>query len=88
MGEALERLARSLGIRRTLDEYGVLEAWPAVVGERVAAVSRAMHMENGVLFVQVTTAPWRAELSMQRQEIAGRLNAALGKRLVREIRFR
>ena len=88
MGEALERLARSLGIRRTLDEYGVLEAWPAVVGERVAAVSRAMHMENGVLFVGVSTAPWRAELSMKRLEIMRKINTMLGKDVVKEIRFR
>lgn len=88
VGQALERLTRSLGIGRTLDEYGVLTAWSAVVGERIAAVSTALRIENGVLFVGVTTAPWRAELSMQRQDIMRKINAAVGKEVVREIRFR
>ncbi len=71
-----------------LDEYGVLTAWSSVVGDRIAAVSTALRIENGVLFVGVTTAPWRAELSMQRQDIMRRINAAVGKEVVREIRFR
>ncbi len=88
MGQALERLTRSLGIGKMLDEYGVLAAWSSVVGERIAAVSTALRIENGVLFVGVTTAPWRAELAMQRQDIMRRINAAVGKEVVREIRFR
>ena len=88
VGQALERLTRSLGIGKMLDEYGVLEAWGTVVGERIAAVSTALRIENGVLFVGVATAPWRAELSMQRQDIIRRINAAVGKEVVREIRFR
>ncbi len=88
MGQALERLTRSLGIGKMLDEYGVLEVWGPVVGERIAAVSTALRIENGVLFIGVTTAPWRAELSMQRQDIMRKINAAVGKEVVREIRFR
>jgi len=45
-------------------------------------------MENGVLFVGVATAPWRAELSMKRMEIMQKINALFGKNVVKEIRFR
>ena len=86
VGEALGRLTRALGIGKALDDYGVLVG--SVVGERIAAVTAALRMENGVLFVSVTTAPWRAELSMQRHEIIRKINAAVGKDVVREIRFR
>ncbi len=88
VGEALGRLTRALGIGKALDDYGVLVAWGSVVGERIAAVTAALRMEKGVLFVSVTTAPWRAELSMQRHEIIRKINAAVGKDVVREIRFR
>jgi predicted nucleic acid-binding Zn ribbon protein len=88
LGEALGRLTKALGITKTLDEYGVLTTWSAVVGERIAGVTSALRIENGVLFVGVATAPWRAELSMQRHEIIRKINAALGKDVVREIRFR
>ena len=87
-GAALQKLAKALGIEKTLDEYNVIEAWPAVVGERIAAVASAERIDNGVLFVKVSTAPWRAELSMQRQEILKKVNTLAGKTMVKEIRFR
>jgi predicted nucleic acid-binding Zn ribbon protein len=59
-----------------------------VVGEQIAKVTQAQRMENGVLFVSVATAPWRAELSMKRMDITRKINTILGKNVVKEIRFR
>jgi predicted nucleic acid-binding Zn ribbon protein len=36
----------------------------------------------------VTTAPWRAELSMKRLEILQKINRAVGADVVKDIRFR
>jgi predicted nucleic acid-binding Zn ribbon protein len=88
IGEALERLTKSLGIEKQLDEHGLVERWPQIVGERIAEVTTAQRLENGVLLVAVTSAPWRAELTLQREQIARMLNEAAGKQIVREIRFR
>jgi predicted nucleic acid-binding Zn ribbon protein len=75
-------------MEKTLEEYGAVTSWSEVVGEQIAKVTKAQHMENGVLFVSVSTAPWRAELSMKRLEIMQKINAALGRNVVKEIRFR
>ena len=88
IGAALERLTKSLGIEKRLDEYGLVEQWAQIVGERIAGVSKAERLDNGVLIVSVASAPWRAELSMQRLMIVKKLNDAAGKQLVKEIRFR
>jgi predicted nucleic acid-binding Zn ribbon protein len=45
-------------------------------------------MENGVLYVGVATAPWRAELSMKRLELVEKLNKRVGTRVLSDIRFR
>lgn len=81
-------LIRELGIGKTLSEYGVITRWSDVVGERIAAVARPERFDKGILFVSVSTAPWRAELTLRRQEIIDKINAAAGGTVVRDIRFR
>jgi predicted nucleic acid-binding Zn ribbon protein len=65
-----------------------MASWGAILGERIAAVATPQRIENGILYVTVSSAPWRTELAMQRREIAARLNAAAGKELVKDVRFR
>ena len=79
---------RQLGITKTLRQYDVITSWQEIVGDQIAKVAKAERMENGTLFVSVASAPWRAELTMKRQEIIGKINAAMGGKVVREIRFR
>ena len=88
VGAAIQDLARHLGLEKNLEDYQVITSWPDVVGEQIARVTQAQRMENGVLFVSVSTAPWRAELSMKRMEIMQKINSLLGKSVVKEIRFR
>lgn len=85
---ALGQLVQGLGIEKTLTQFNAVTSWPEIVGEQIARVTEARRMDNGVLFVSVATAPWRAELTMRRIEIVEKINTALGKKVVREIRFR
>ncbi|MBP1647076.1 MAG: hypothetical protein H6Q30_521 [Bacteroidetes bacterium] len=88
MGAAIRDLAKHLGLEKNLEDYQVVTSWAEIVGEQIAKVTQAQRMENGVLFVGVATAPWRAELSMKRMEIMQKINALFGKNVVKEIRFR
>ncbi len=88
VGQAMGDLIRELGIGKTLSEYGVITRWNEVVGERIAAVARPDRFEKGILFVTVSSAPWRAELTLRRQEIIDKINTAAGGTVVRDIRFR
>jgi predicted nucleic acid-binding Zn ribbon protein len=88
VGDVLAELTLNLGIDKTLDQYGVVTGWEALVGEQIARAATPQRMENGILFVGVRTAPWRAELTMRRREIIDKINHALGKRVVSDIRFR
>lgn len=87
-GEALQALLEAEGVAETVLRYRALAIWGEVVGSRIAAVAVAERVDHGVLFVRVTSAPWRAELTMRRQEIVRKLNDALGKNVVVDIRFR
>jgi predicted nucleic acid-binding Zn ribbon protein len=85
---AIAELVSSLGIDGTLRRYSVIARWTEIVGEQIARVTEPQRIENGVLFVSVKTAPWRAELSLKRLEIMKKLNTAAGADVIRDIRFR
>ena len=85
---AIEELVAALGIDGTLRRYRVLAGWAEIVGEQIARVTEPQRIDNGVLFVSVKTAPWRAELTLKRLEIIHKLNAAAGADVIRDIRFR
>ncbi|MBI4536170.1 MAG: DUF721 domain-containing protein [Ignavibacteriae bacterium] len=88
IGAALHDLARQLGITKKLSQYSVLASWDQIVGDRIAKVTQADRIENGILFVKTATAPWRTELTMRRLEIIDKINGAVGKKIVKDIRFR
>jgi len=86
--QAIGELMTGLGIDQTLRKFSVLTAWSDMVGEQIARVTVPDRIESGVLYVRVTTAPWRAELSMKRLEILQKINRAVGADVVKDIRFR
>ena len=88
IAEALGALADDLGIRRSLRQYDVITGWAGVVGEQVANVTTPVRIDNGVLMVSVTTAPWRAELTMRRREILEKIRRICPDAGVTDIRFR
>jgi predicted nucleic acid-binding Zn ribbon protein len=88
LGDALREMLRRMGISRPLAEYDVLTSWEECVGEQVAKVSTPERIVNGVLFVHVASAPWRAELSLRRAEIVRKINSRAGTAVVRDIQFR
>jgi len=85
---ALEELVDTLGIRSSLRRYSVITSWEGIVGEQIARIAHPERVDDGVLTVKVTSAPWRNELSMRRTEILEKIVKAVGKGVVREIRFR
>jgi predicted nucleic acid-binding Zn ribbon protein len=88
VGLALQELVDDLGILKPLNGYSVITSWKDIVGEQIAKVAHAERVNDGVLIVKVANAPWRNELVMRRGEILERIVKAVGKGIVREIRFR
>ena len=87
LGDALDELVESLGIKKKLREQDVYSLWDEAVGERIAKVAKPLRMVRGTLIVSVKTGAWRNELSMRKQEIVGRLNQILAEEIVRDIKF-
>jgi predicted nucleic acid-binding Zn ribbon protein len=83
----VSQVISSLGLGRKLDEHRAVVEWADVVGERVAAHSRATRVDRGRLFVEVDSSVWAQELSLMRQRIVAQLNERVGKGVIETLHF-
>lgn len=88
IGNALSELVNGLGIGGTLSRYKIITHWEEIVGQQIARVATPQRVDGDTLYVGVASAPWRAELVMRRREIIEKINAAAGRAVIRDIRFR
>ena len=51
IGSAISELVNGLGIEKKLQEYDAVVYWETVVGERIAQMTTATRILQGVLFV-------------------------------------
>jgi predicted nucleic acid-binding Zn ribbon protein len=87
LADALASYLRQSGFARRLQQAGVIEAWPELVGPQIAAVTRPESVTpDGVLRVSVATAAWATELGLMTPRILARINAGRTGR-VKEIRW-
>jgi predicted nucleic acid-binding Zn ribbon protein len=80
-------LAR-LGLKTRARYVQILSAWPAVVGEMVAAHTTPTAFARGRLTVETDSPAMGHQLHLQRQTILDGLNEKLGDPAVADIRFR
>lgn len=88
--DSIEQLLKGLKILQLSPEQQqfqeVLQVWPQVAGERVAAQTCPVSLERGVLSVATSSAPWSQELTFQARHILQKLNQQLSSPLGK-IRF-
>jgi predicted nucleic acid-binding Zn ribbon protein len=83
----MDELVKSLGIQKKLQEYEAVLYWEKAVGERIAKMTTATRIMQGVLFVHVKTSTWRNELTLRKKEIIDKLNLIVGLEVVKDIKF-
>ena len=87
-GSSVAGALKALGLTKKLRQYEVLERWPAIVGERIAAATEAVRIDDGKLTVHVTRATWRNELTFLKQDLLRKINEVMGEEIVTDIIFR
>ena len=85
LGEALRAALDRLPVGARLDDYALWSHWDAVVGPTVARHARPHRLQRGVLSVIVDSPEWMQEVQFLKHELRERLNARLGRPVVRAI---
>ncbi len=87
LADALASYLKRSGFAKRIQQAGVIEAWPELVGPQIAAVTAPESVTpDGLLRVRVATAAWANELSLMTPRILARINDGRQGR-VKEIRW-
>jgi predicted nucleic acid-binding Zn ribbon protein len=87
LADALASYLKRSGFAKRIQQAGVIETWPELVGPQIAAVTAPESVTpDGVMRVRVATAAWANELSLMTPRILARINAGRQGR-VKEIRW-
>jgi len=87
IGNVFTQLFRDLGIEKAIQQNMAVSRWAEIVGERIAQISEAERIENGVLVVKVSSPVWRNELVFMKTSLINSVNEALAKTVVKDIKF-
>ena len=85
--EVIMKNLREQGLETPLLQKRLIDAWPVVMGEAIAALTGDLYIRNQTLFVHLNNPALRMELSMQRQDVVRRLNEHVGSQVIADVRF-
>ncbi|GIE92213.1 DUF721 domain-containing protein [Actinoplanes regularis] len=84
-GTMLERLMKARGWERPKAEATVFGAWEKVVGPDIAAHSRPVKLEAGVLTVEAESTAWATQLRMLTARLLKQIAAEVGHKVVTKL---
>jgi len=87
VGELLPSILSKLGLEQRFKEQKVLALWPSIVGEELAARTKATRVDRGVLHVHVDHGAWMQELHFMEKELLRRLRAQAPGVKLKKIQF-
>lgn len=87
IGGLVKSTLRDMGLQEKILQQQAIAKWPEVVGRQIAGSATPESVRDGILFVCCKSSMWSSELSLHKDDIVKRLNKAVGKEVVKDIRF-
>ena len=87
VGTLIDGVLQDLGIADRVRDAQALLAWEDIAGPRLAERARAIRVHRGKLELAVPSGVWRTHLSFSKRQLLQRLNAVLGRTVIRDLVF-
>jgi len=88
IGSIIKQWLRDSGLEEKVQQQSVPNYWVEIVGEAVARHAEVERIDRGKMFIRVSSAVWRNELMLRRDDIRRRINERFGAEIVQEIILR
>jgi len=88
IGNILDNVLKSYRTEADSGLKDVWHLWDAVVGEAIAQNTRPTAFKGNLLIVHVSNSTWIHQLQFLKNDLISTLNTALGKPLLKDIRFK
>ncbi len=87
IGDIVQEYLKKENLDTALDEHRASALWPQVVGQGINRYTVTRWVKDGVMHVQLSSAPLRNELQLNRSRLIALINEALGREVIHEIIF-
>ena len=87
IGQALGQFLKSEHLEKKYNEQRIIHSWQEIMGAPIARRTSKVWIKESILFVQLTSAPLRQELTMAREKVLQHLEDKLGSGIIEDIRF-
>ena len=84
---ALKQFLKSENLQNQWDEKHLIHSWEKIMGKPIASRTTKIRIDNGKMFVYLSSAPLKNELTNNKEKVLEMLEAELGKKIVSEVRF-
>lgn len=88
VGDILGEIIRINKLEPGLNQVSVVDAWKNLMGNGVNNYTTNVALRNGTLYVELTSAVLREELSYGKDKIIKMINEELGKEVVQNVVLR
>lgn len=88
IGDVLKAIISQNKLQPGIDAVSVNDAWKSLMGNGVNNYTRAIALKGSTLYVELTSAVLREELSYGKDKIIKMINDELGREVVREVVLR
>lgn len=89
LGPLIERFLKRNELHQPKRRSKIEDAWEAITGPEISAVTRVGRVRDGIVSIDITSSTLRQELELfHKDQLIESLREALGKRPIRDIRFR
>ncbi len=88
VGDILNQIIKTNKLESGLNQISVIDAWKNLMGNGVNNYTRNVALRNGTLYVELTSAVLREELSYGKDKIIKMINEELGKDVVKDVVLR
>ena len=87
IGDIVNSYLKKENLDVALDEHRASALWPQIVGQGINRYTVTRWVKDGVMHVQLSSAPLRNELMLNRSRVIALINEALGREIIKEIVF-
>ena len=85
--EAMKQMFKAYRLQGKMNQVYVTACWEKIMGKTIARYTKSLYFKEGKLFVELTSAPLKHELVMNKSSVISRINDEVGETVVDEVVF-
>lgn len=83
--EVIDQFLEMYGMDKKFEEIDIQNTYNDLMGKMITSKTESLYFRNGTLYIKLSSAVLRQELSMNKSKIVDLINDKIGKPLIQEV---